>query len=71
MVSANLAPTPHQEDKPQGNKAISLDLTEDDWGKFLGGAKQLRYKKGDNVLQEGSLWSRPCLALQGTGPSGL
>ena len=39
--------------REEGGMAHLMDLTEDDWTKFLAGAKQRKYKKGDFVLQEG------------------
>jgi len=42
-----------------------MDLTEDDWTKFLGGAKQRKYKKGDFVLQEGMPTAALFQILQG------
>jgi len=45
---------------------ISMDLTEADWSLFLSGAKQMRFKKGDYVLREGSPTRALYQILQGS-----
>uniref|UniRef100_A0A7S2C4X5 cGMP-dependent protein kinase n=1 Tax=Haptolina brevifila TaxID=156173 RepID=A0A7S2C4X5_9EUKA len=48
------------------NNFSSMQLTNDDWGLFLSGAKQRRYKHGDFVLREGENSAALFQILQGT-----
>jgi len=48
------------------NTQLTMDLTEEDWQRFLMGAKQLRYRKGEYVLREGAPTKALYQILQGS-----